>query len=424
MKNSLLILALILVIPFLSSLEISLNPAYSQGETMIVKISGNFQAPILDENVLFYRGHVRTSIPFSLAKIQGDYYISASLLDKTPGNYSFVISGAEYLEGSTLRDQDIVANFSISNSTADFLVKEGFAIANESFSLFIQNLKNTSVTVDLILSSSTTTSSGAGFLSFLFGGTSTQQISEKESFTLKSGEIKEIPFKISNVTEDTLKKITLESAKTKYELPVFLIASNYSEESGRRGYRFNPTFIAITLSTDKNSTGTRVVYLENTGNSDMKNISISASNNLKNFVSFSPETIELLEKNESSKIIIYFNSTSRSENISGQIVANAEPFFYTYVDADLQVIPGFIPLVNSTFDLTYTCSEINGVVCNYSISSCDGNTTPTNDQLSCCLGKCTTAEKSGSSSIIGWSLIVVAILVAAWFFFKKYRKVE
>ena len=98
MKKSWIIFAFVLLsISLVSSIQIDIDSELNQGETLVVKFSGEFYKPILENNVYFYRDtYIAVPIEFELLKIEGDYYISASSLGKIPGNYSLVIKNSEY----------------------------------------------------------------------------------------------------------------------------------------------------------------------------------------------------------------------------------------------------------------------------------------------------------------------------------------
>ena len=60
MKKVLIIFLALFLFPIISAVEIEMKDNFDQGETLIAKISGNFYEAISEENVIFYRGHVRT----------------------------------------------------------------------------------------------------------------------------------------------------------------------------------------------------------------------------------------------------------------------------------------------------------------------------------------------------------------------------
>ncbi|HLA23458.1 MAG TPA: hypothetical protein VJZ93_02900, partial [Candidatus Nanoarchaeia archaeon] len=44
--------------------EIQMSESFKQGETMIIKVSGNFYESLSENKISFYTGHVVTSVPF------------------------------------------------------------------------------------------------------------------------------------------------------------------------------------------------------------------------------------------------------------------------------------------------------------------------------------------------------------------------
>ena len=72
--------------------------------------SVDFFKAISEQDVVFYRGHVRTSIVPFVTKIDNDFYIYAQLFGKEPNNYSIVIEDAKYFEFSKIIEKDIVKN--------------------------------------------------------------------------------------------------------------------------------------------------------------------------------------------------------------------------------------------------------------------------------------------------------------------------
>ena len=75
---------------FISAIELTINPEFKSGETIQLKISGNFLNPLTSEDILFYRSHVKVPFDYNLAQIEEEYYIYATQ-EKQPGNYSIEI---------------------------------------------------------------------------------------------------------------------------------------------------------------------------------------------------------------------------------------------------------------------------------------------------------------------------------------------
>ena len=82
-----LLIFLILIFPIISAVEFEIKSNYSQGETLIAKFSANFVDAVTVNNVIFYRGHTRTSIEPHLTKIGEEYYLYAQLSERID-NYS------------------------------------------------------------------------------------------------------------------------------------------------------------------------------------------------------------------------------------------------------------------------------------------------------------------------------------------------
>ena len=110
-------LILLLIIPLVTSVEFSIKPEYKRGETLITSISGNFLDSIQKENVKFYRNHIEVPFIYDVKSINDDYYIYVELSDtqvQPLANYSIVISGVRYYQGSQIVSDEIRKNFSIS----------------------------------------------------------------------------------------------------------------------------------------------------------------------------------------------------------------------------------------------------------------------------------------------------------------------
>jgi len=196
MKRIVFVLVIFLFLfPIIFAVEFTIKDEFKQGETLLAKVSGNFVEPVLKENINFYRGHVRVSIEPFVAKINDEFYIYAFLPD-TANNYSMVISGVKYMNGSQLSEANITKEFVITNSTADFSLSPGFVVADSDFSLEVQNLKDSKITIEI-----TSETISGDEEDFLFN----------DSVSLRSGEIKKIKFNLDKITEPTFKIVQLTS---------------------------------------------------------------------------------------------------------------------------------------------------------------------------------------------------------------------
>ncbi len=431
MKKSIIILAvLLLAIQFASAVEFDMKSEFSQGETIIARVSGNFIDPVLRENIHFYRGNVPTSIIYDVARISGEFYIYAILSGKKEGNYSIVIENAKYMKGSQVVEDAITKNFSITNSTADFSVDPGFIITKGKFFVQVQNLKDYKINVNAkILADSG--NNGGGLFDSLFGNNGETNVYEK-SVALKSGEIKKIDFELANLTGSELTTLEVSSENLKYSIPLYIITNMTGEEGEKEKgikLKFDPSELNVSIPTSSNTT--RIIYLRNSGEVAIENISLSVSDSLKDYLSLSAYDINGLEGNSSVKIEVYLSSGDIERTFEGQITAKAPSAaegndVYAYAAVFLNFVKGFKPLDNETGEINYgkenTCSEMNGEICAENME-CYGDLKYALDGV-CCLGSCRELKESPTGKIIGWLIIVLVAVFLIWFFRFKYKEAK
>ena len=192
-------LLLLLAIPVISSASIDMKPQYAQGETIIAKVSGNFIDPLLEGNIFFYRGHVRIPMVYDLAKIGDDYYLKASLIGKTPNNYSIKIKDVYYYQSGKASNKEIVFNFSITQDTAAFSIDKGFAFSKSDFAIKAQNLLSSSISIKVET----------------FPG-----LSSPSPVSISASQIKTLNFNTSNIQESSINFITLSANNLSYHIPI------------------------------------------------------------------------------------------------------------------------------------------------------------------------------------------------------------
>ncbi len=408
MKRAISILFLLcLLFPLVSSLEIQAKDSFGQGETFYAKLSGVILNDISVKDISLYRGHVRAPADFLLYEFEDEFYISTQLIGKESGDYSIEIKNVEYQKGLDVVKEDLIKNFTITNKTADFYVQPLLIRTQDDFELKIQNLNENTISVDI--------SSGIE--------------NSTNSFSLKTGEIKEIGFGISNVEQDSIQNIKLSTANTEYTAKIYVYSKDENEQ---REMKFQPSELKIPLLTNQTDYTKRIVTLKNTGNIDLEDITFKISNELKDYLILESPTIPMLSDNKSIDINLYFNtnSTIREEFVSGQLTAKQTidtETIYAYIAIDLNITKDYQPLENETIskeevsDFIKSCSDYGGVVCGKE-QECSVDEIPSTDG-NCCLGSCKKPEKSNSNGkIIGWTLVVIAIGIIIWFYFKKYKK--
>ena len=401
------------------------SSAFSQGETLIAKVSGNFLEKITSDNIFFYRAHVRIPMVYEVSEVNDNFYIYAMLTGKTEGNYSLALENVIYMDGIQESQQNIVKNFTIGNETSSFSVSPGFAqIQNTpgSFSLDVQNLKSSQITITI--------------------GTS-DKIQSQNSINVQSGEIKIVAFNIPNEENPFSENIKLTSGTTEYLIPVFVSqnatsggqtgnetngnqtnggtsdGSTTTNEDSEEEFRLQPDSINVSMST--NSETKRIIYIMNIGNVEVKKINFEIPSELKPYVTISyPKS---LEENVSERVEITIESGNEEKFIEEAIKVESEGA-RAYLNITLNFIPDYVPTESENGELILaTCSQLGGKSC-LSDEKCTGEVAQVKDGV-CCLkpGICETA-KTGSSmgKIIGWSMVAVVILFLLWFF-KRYKRV-
>ena len=403
MKRLFIVSAVLILLPFLSAVEIDMKTDFSQGETLIAKVSGNFFEAISEEDISFFRGHVKTSIIPSVAKIDGDFYIYAQLFEKASNNYSIVIEDAKYFQFNRLIEEDIVKNFSINENFADFSVEPGFIITDRDFSLEVKNLIDKKITINV----ETDSFYGEG----IFPGES--------SITINSGETKKINFQVENKTDSFLNIVILNTESLEYEIPVYIFSTQEKEE--KKGFVLEQSVIEITIATNSNTE--RIIYIKNTGDTDLEDIYLTLSESLIPYVSLSEYKIDELDANSTKRIYVYFSSDDEVREIEGQITANSDEFF-AYTAVFLDFLLDYIPVDGEGIEerLSQTCSELGGKICSEN-QKCSGEINYASDGV-CCLEICSEVEKSSTGKRIGWTIIFIIVLFAIWFYFKRYKGVK
>jgi hypothetical protein len=214
--KKILVIFLVLMIPIISAAEVDLvKPTYNQHEILVAKISGIFLENIKDTDVFFYRTHVKVPVEFILQKIDGDYFIYAFLEDKVSSNYSLSIEDVSHMKGQEVTDEAINQTFEILGDQAEFKIDKAVISTNETFSIEVQNLKESFITIYLnkIVNKSET-------------NISEEEFTYEREIVLQSGEIQNIEFEPEQVTEPTWTSVKLSSDNTEYEILIYNLAGD------------------------------------------------------------------------------------------------------------------------------------------------------------------------------------------------------
>lgn len=434
MKKLLFVIGLFLIIPAVFAVNVDLKESYEQRETLIGKISGNFQEPISEEDIVFYKRHIRVPLSVELFKLGNDYYFYTQLLNKQKDNYSVEIKDVSYYDIDEIVKEDIKKNFTISNTSAEFSVNPGVVYTNSSFFIEIQNLLDKEIFVDITLPNETKTKTS--FFDFF----SSQQDGE---ITLSPKEKKKINFKIKNITKDSVQKIEISSNELTYSIPVYIYEFNKTKkEEETISLEFQPSQLKSFIVTNQSKkTYSKKILLKNTGTKDVENLTFFISNSLKNYLSINKTNITKIEKNDTEQITLLINaSINKDENIQGYIMTEFDSENF-YLPVYLNYTRDFVPsnesdsntsiiddndsdATNDSKDKTIEekCSEEGGNLCT-SNEKCIGEKKYFGEK-ECCFGRCEKQEQNSTLKIIGWIIVIAVILFVIWFYFYKYKGAE
>ena len=407
---SILSVLILLILPFLSSVEFNLKENFAQGETIITKISGNFITSLSKDNVFFYQGHIRIPMDYGIEKINKEYYLYVSLSGKAEGNYSISIEDAQYMSGAETISDNIVRNFSITNATAPFSLKPGVIVSSGDFFLELQNLKDNQISVSVRTQMANESERDISILN-------QEATAKTASVSLVSGEKGKVYFKSGNGFS-TFQTIELKSGNLTYEVPVYIFSS--SSPVIEASYRIEPSELISSVPT--NSVTKKTIFIYNTGGTEIRNISLSLSDSIKPFVNLSQNYIETLQPGTNIPIGLSFLSPGELE-VSGTLKANINGEMMLYSQISLKFLNNYVPANETQQSSLKNCGELQGKICN-SGEACDTEIVYAKDNV-CCLGSCVSTIKKGSTGkIIAVVIIGVLIVVGIWFYKKKFKKAK
>ncbi len=402
MKKGCILILILLILPSIYAVEFSMGENFRQGETIITKVSGNFLEPILKENVLFYRGHVRIPIEYDVSKIGDDYYIYALTAGKNSGDYSLSIENVQYMKGAQISEEKIIKNFSITNETADFLVKPGFIISENNFYLEVQNLRDNSITLNI----KTETEKRDIFI--------LPDKNKESSVSLNPGETKKINFELGEGGQTFQMIKLISSNETFYEIPVYIFSVLEGQE---KTLRFEPSELIFSIPT--NTKTKKTIILQNTRDNDLENISLSLSDSFKPFANLSVNKIETLGNNSDFSIELTLFSYLEKDvegNLRAETGNDTAKLFIS-----LKFISNYTS--DGTGYSTKTCAELNGTLFNTETEKCDAEYESVKDGW-CCFGTTSPIEKNSSQKIIAAIIVILITIILIWFYFAKYRRTK
>lgn len=372
-----LFIIFLLIIPFITSLEIKLSKdSYQPRETLIAEVNGNFISLNLN-NFLIYKGNKVHSEPIiSGFTNQNRVYYFYALLPNTEGNYSLRIENSEYLLSGEIKKEVLIKNFNITKTNQSSLsINPGFIFTNKDFSIKIKAL-NENQNIPL----------------------SFENYSSNISIFEESEE--EVSFSIANIpTKKTFLKIG------NYIIPVFIVNNLTQNTTGLISQLyFSADNITALVYPEKAYIFN--FYLENAGQTNITNITLTSDLN----ANLNPSKIDLLKLDETKPINLTIIIPKDKKNLSGKIIAkynNDSEYLPIYLEVAENNSKTALPGINNTGSLS--CKNI-GKIC-LSDEECKGQITPSLEGA-CCIGECAKKKQESSNWIYGLIALIIVVIIA------------
>ncbi len=320
----------------------------------------------------------------ALTKQDNVYYFYA-LLPNRESNFSLRIEGAEYIDSGEIKNKKIIKNFTIKKTNEYILlINPGFIITNKDFSVKIKPLSNQKISATLEAT----------------GETKNFSLIEESEDTLK--------FSISNATSGrTNLKIN------NYNIPIFIYKEIVAGEIIRLD--FNPSELRAKVFPGKDYYFN--LLLQNSGNKDLTNITISNNINANIF----PVIIKSFKAGDN----VYLNltipvSNGTKDTISGYIIIKSNDNNFS--------VPVILEITNNQKEVNLTQTGITqslnciyiGRIC-LENKECGGEITYSIEGH-CCKGECVEIKKTSYSWLIGIILVLIVIGAVAYVYFKSRKK--
>ena len=389
MKARILILIL-LFIPGALAISTDLKSTYQQGETIIIKISGNILEPIESSSVELKRGHVQVPFEYEIKKIEGNYYLSG-IAPLSENNYTFIIKNVKTTLDGQVKEIDFNQNFSVISEKVLYSIKPGILVTSKDleFTINLNSDDNEVVKIDF---------------------------PEEHEYTLRPGQNK-ISLSTSGA-DPGFRVITIGA----YAIPVLIIKKvEFKQETQKilPDFRFVPNLIESIVIAE--SVPEYPFFIINEGPTPIENIIFDFNDQIFD-ISPSPDLV--LSAGDSQEFVLKIkkadlpiSETLIAHSASGEVYLNVN---ITLTENEEEVKT---PYLEDSFVETqsYYCSELNGKICTAG-EMCSQETTKALDASNCCIGQCTTQTTSSKKgAIIGYSLGAV-LLVILLVIFIRYRR--
>ncbi len=374
-KEFALFLLILIILPTISCLDVKLSKdSYQPRETLQAEINGNFIS-LKSENILIYKDNKVHSEPvLSGFTNQNHVYYFYALLPNEEGNYSLRIENSEYILSGEIKKDRIIKNFSIIKTNQSSLsINPGFIFTNKDFSIKIKALnENQNIPISF------------------------ENYSSNISIREESEE--EIKFSIAGIpTKNSAVKLG------NYIIPVFIV-NNITENNTGLISQLYFSAESINAIVFANKTYMFNFYIENTGQTNLTNISLTTDLN----AAPSPNRFELINTQEKKQVNFTIFIPSDKKNITGKITAsfgNKSEYLPISLEVTENKSKALIPMNTSG---SLSCTKI-GKIC-LSDEECNGQLTPSLEGA-CCIGTCKKKPSSSNNWIYGTAALILVIII-------------
>lgn len=385
MKKELTIISLLIILSinfsFALQLEIQ-NQKLTQGETLLAKLTADFQEPIEKSDITFYEQRKQVTFEYDLASYENTYYFYIYL--NKQGNYTLEIKDILYKE-DTLKSETLNHEMNIQQANNSLSIKPGI-ITTSNNELFLKNTGNENLNINYKYQEQE----------------QTLNLTPEQSTTIQINPIQGLSF------------ITLESYQT-FTIPAIYYSLNPSTDYE---IEITPNIFHAYIT---NQTQYYEIELYNPNNYDITDLNINTGLDFIN-TTYS-NTIPSKQSTIANISVSPFKQGYVKSNIS-----------FTYNDKSLSIPLEVYSLTeNETFEdieTSQSCEDFQGVIC-ASGYTCSGDYKFTQEGP-CCLATCEEApsynpfepekeDESGYGWL--WAIIIFVILgIAGFFIYKKFKK--
>jgi len=401
MKKELAIILTILLIAQVTALEIQTDKdEFMQGETFLATITGNILENIKPEDVGFYRRHVQMPFTFDITKINKTYYIYA-ILPYTQEQYTLKIKDVYFKENNQVRTQDIEKNFTVTDQISDFNIRPGFITATDNFTITLYNNLNSNLEIIYNLEN------------------------KSKSTTLPLQESKKLIIETSHIEKTTLTTFEISSPDLIYNIPAYIIKTSQDQQDSSENEDDDKTIIeeikyeklrfdlpGMRANLNKNQPISYLINLLNLGNADAKDVTITVSDELKNYITLSQTTIEKIETNQEIELnfTVAFNKTGDFTGYIKVESENSKDEFLLKFNISQNITP------TSSVTTQKTCADFgltqSNVCEKIAMFASDGP----------CCATISTSKKPKSTNWTAIAIVIGLLLVIGFFVLIKIRK--